>query len=143
MVNKMSYYQKNRLKICIYTLKHAEITIEKIRETHAAIVDSYYEKYPFDEYEKYVIYIMTNKGIFENKREYSDCLSVSSIAYMYSVSQCAYRGYKDKHVKAYIKKLIPIYINCQLNIYDDEKNLCQENNFKQINIDDENWQGRI
>ena len=86
---------------------------------------------------------MTYKGIFYNKREYSDCLSVSAIAYMYSISQCAYRGYDGKHVKGYIKKLMPIYINCQLIIYDDERNLCQTNNLKQINIDDENWIGKI
>ena len=117
--------------------------MQEIRKTHAAVVDSYYKKYPFDEYERYVIYVMTYKGIFYNKREYYDCFSVSAIAYMYSISQCAYRGYDGQHVKSYIRKLIPIYINCQLIIYDDEKNLGQANNFKQINIDDENWIGKI
>ncbi len=140
---KLTYYERNRFERSNYTLKHAEKVIIEIRKTHAAVVDSYYEKYPFEEYESYVICVMNYKGIFYNRREYSDCFSVSAIAYMYSISQCAYRGYDGKHVKAYIKKLIPIYINCQLVIYDDERNLCQTNNFKQINIDDENWIGRI
>ena len=103
---KSSYYDRNRLKISKYTIENAEKVIIKIRKTHAAFVDSYYKEYPFYEYEQYIIYVMTYKGIFYNKREYSDCFSVSAIAYMYSISQCAYRGYKGKHVK----KLIPIYI---------------------------------
>ena len=140
---KPTYYERNKFKCSNYTIENEKKVIKKIRESHAAVVDSYYEKYPFEEYESYVIYVMHCKGIFYNRREYSDCFSISAIAYMYSISQCAYRGYNGKRVKAYIKKLIPIYINCQLIIYDDGRNLCQINNFKQINIDDENWIGKI
>ena len=42
-------------------------------------------------------------------------------------------------VEAYTKKLIRIYVICALVIYNERRNICKENNFREINIDDEVW----
>ena len=93
------YYREHKVQICKGVLRNAEKKIQEIHETHAAVLATYYTQFPFSEYEPFAICVMKSKGIFEQKREYADCLSVSSIAYLYSVSQCAYRGYKGKHVR--------------------------------------------
>lgn len=54
------------------------------------------------------------------------------LAYLYSIHRCAFMSYN--HVAAYIKKMIKIYIICALVVYDDSKNLCKANGFKEIKL---------
>lgn len=92
------------------------------------------EKFPFEKYGDGLIKIaLYQYGIRVNSYEYSECFDAGMMAYFYSISRCAVIN--CIHVRAYLNKVIRIYIKCALVICSEAHNICKENNFKLIEID--------
>lgn len=129
------YYEKNRFKCSDYTLNQSfPRAIKKINEIIPEKVSKFYERFPYEKYgDPEIIKKLRYRGVWEHKVEYLDCYSAASDAYMYSICQCAFRGYS--HVEYYIKKMIGVGITCALNVARVDENICTENNLKQVRLD--------
>ena len=127
--------EKNRYYECSRTLNiYCHKAIDKVQSICPDAVNEYYKRYPFDEYAEFPIKKQLKKyGVFSSQARYSDCYDACMMAYLYSIHRCAYLG--ANHVSAYINKMIRIYAICALVIYDDAKNLCKENKFRDVYID--------
>ena len=101
------------------------------------VVEEMYERYPYEEYgDKIAKIILRKRGIYDNSLAYQECYDAAITAYLYSMHRCAIAS--GVSVRAYIYKMIGIYVNAALVIYDDSKNICMENNLQKIAIDDPN-----
>ena len=140
-----SYYEKNKYKVCYRTLNvYSFSAMERVRKTNKADVDRYYSDYPFETCaQRHIDFVLKSKEIFEDKPYYADCQSAASLAYMYSIHRCAYMEYINEHVINYIRKMVRIYIDCALVVYYEFRNICNQNNLKEIYIDNEVWNDRL
>jgi hypothetical protein len=134
---RRKYYEDNRYRICNHTLNvYCIKAIEGIRTSCLDTVNDYMKCYPFEEYAEHFIKRELNKNnIYPSQGKYADCYDAGMLAYLYSIHRCAAMRYS--HTEAYIKKMIRIYIICALVIYDDTKNLCRANGFREIQLDAE------
>lgn len=108
--------------------------MEKVKERCEAEVNCLYEKFPYDGFaEKRLHQLLKRARIYEGQGHYADCVSAGMLAYMYSIHRCAAMGYTN--VEGYIAKMLRIYIICAIVAYKDAENLCAENGFRQIRID--------
>ena len=108
--------------------------MEKVKGRREKEVNRLYEKYPYDGFaEKRLHQLLKHKHIYEGQGHYADCVSAGMLAYMYSIHRCADMGYTN--VEGYIAKMLRIYIICAIVVYKDAENLCAENGFRQIRID--------
>ena len=108
--------------------------MEKVKGRREKEVNRLYEKYPYDGFaEKRLHQLLKHKHIYEGQGHYADCVSAGMLAYMYSIHRCADMGYTN--VEGYIAKMLRIYIICAIVVYRDAENLCAENGFRQIRID--------
>lgn len=108
--------------------------IEKVRRKCAEQVDALYEKFPFEGYvEKRLRQLLRKYGIAPTCGCYDDCYSAGMMAYLYSVHRCAYMGYKNE--EGYVAKMLRIYLICAIVAYKDAQNLCHENGFCEVRID--------
>jgi len=129
------YYEKNRHHICDNVLnRYGPKAMDQINKLCPDTVNEYCNRYPFEEYgEPLIIKLLNHYKIFSYQARYHDCFEAGMLAYLFSMHRCAYLGIKN--VKAYINKMIRIYVICALTIYDDTKNLCKANDFKEVRID--------
>ena len=134
---RRAYYEKNRYSYCYRTLnKYAPRAIDKVQNACPAAVDEYYKRYPFEDFaERIIRYRLRKNEIYPSQAKYDDCYDACVLAYLYSIHRCAYLGVD--YVRAYISKMIRIYMMCAIVVYDDAKNLCRENNFREVRIDAE------
>lgn len=60
------------------------------------------------------------------------------LAYMYSICRCSVMEDNDdaEHIKAYIWKMIKIYLIATMIISDDRKNIYKATNIKQVSCED-------
>jgi len=132
---RRKYYEDNKYDICNKTLnKYCVKKIEEVRNLYIDRVNDYIGRYPFEKYaDCYIKRELYKYKIFSMHDRYADCYDAGMMAYLYSVHRCAEMLYS--HTEAYIKKLIRIYIVCALVIYDDTKNLCHTNGFREIRLD--------
>lgn len=94
-----------------------------------------FEEHPFDErVEKIISRVLKSRGVFQHRLAYQECYDAAMTAYMYSIHQCAIKI--GSSVMGYIYKMTKIYVNAALVVYDDAKNICRENNFRNIPIND-------
>ena len=108
--------------------------IERVKESCEKKVNHLYEKFPYDEFaEKRLYQLLNRERIYEGQGCYADCVSAGMLAYIYSIHRCAYMGYTN--VEGYISKMLRIYILCAVVAYRDSENLCKENGFRQIRLD--------
>lgn len=132
------YYQKNRLEICrkvlyVYSYKSMDRIKKQVPEKIAML----YNEYPFEVYGASVIkWAIRQRKIFEHTLAYQECYDAGMTAYLYSIHQCALNT--EYSVKYYVIKMVKIYIDVALIIYNDTRNICKENNFRNITIDDPN-----
>ena len=97
-------------------------------------MNEYYHRYPFEEYgEPSIKKQLSRYRVFSHQARYQDCYDAGMLAYLFSIHRCAYMGFEN--VKAYINKMIQIYVICALVVYDDARNLCRANGFKEVRID--------
>lgn len=112
--------------------------IEKVRWKCAEKVDVLYSTFPFDGFtEKRLRLLLRKYRVFPNHGCYDDCYSAGMMAYLYSIHRCAYMGYKN--VEGYIAKMLRIYLICAIIVYKDSQNLCHENGFQEIRIDQDDY----
>ena len=139
---KKKYYEANKYKICHNTLNHYCFkSIERIKNICPERINDYISRYPFDEYaEQYIKRKLTLCKIYPKQARYADCYDAGMFAYLYSIHRCAFMNYN--HTARYIKKMIRIYIICAIVLYDEERNLCKTNNFKEVRLDSEEYAGR-
>ena len=132
---RKQYYQKHRIEICKKIMGiYCERSIEKIQKVYSREVQDLFHEYPFEEYgERLIIIILRQYGIRDNSYEYAECFETGVMAYLYSINRFAV--IKRIYVKAYIKKVIKIYIKCALVICNESKNICNENGFKHVELD--------
>ena len=72
-------------------------------------------------------------GISDNQLVYQECYSAAMMAYIYSICQCALRGYT--HIKMYVRKMTRILILCAMAVSNDNKRLCQFHGFREVRLD--------
>ena len=131
------YYRKNRYRLCDNALnRYCPKAIGQIVKLCPDTVNEYYLRYPFEEYgEPSIKRQLSSYRIFTHQARYQDCYDAGMMAYLFSIHRCAYMGVEN--VRAYINKMIRIYIICALVIYDDAGNLCRINGFREVRIDAE------
>ena len=132
---RRKYYDTNKYRICSNTLnRYCLESMERIQDLCHGEVNRYVLLYPFEECAERSISIeLKKRGVFPSQGRYADCYDAGMLAYLYSVHRCAFMQYG--HTEAYIRKMIRIYVSCALIIYDDTKNLCTENGFREIRFD--------
>ena len=127
----------NRNKIGVYkkTISdYAYRSIESIKNQFPEAVERYLKLYPFEQYgHKVIANTLSRNRIFPSHGEYADCFEAGMIAYLYSVHRCA--SMNCDYTVPYIRKMVRIYIVCALVIYNDAKNLCRINGFREIRLD--------
>lgn len=103
------------------------------------MIDRMYQRYPFDECcMPYLKWLCRRYGVRQNAYLYQECFDAVMLSYLYSICRCSLLEDREdeRHVTAYIKKLMKIYLIVAMTISDDGRNLCRENGFRQINCDD-------
>ena len=134
---RRQYYKENCYRLCDNSLNHyCPKAIAQIVKLCPDAVSAYYLRYPFEEFgEPSIKRQLSNYRVFAHQARYQDCYDAGMMAYLFSIHRCAYMGIEN--VRAYINKMIRIYVICALVIYDDAKNLCKANGFKEVRIDTE------
>ncbi len=140
---QQKYYRKNKYEYCRKTLnEYSFAAIEKMKRAGVEKLEQYMIKYPWEtEAERYTRRVLSRKNITRSNGCYDDCCSAAMVAYLYSVYRCAFMGYD--HVEFYVKKMINIYIVCAIHVYHSVQMLCRENGFRQIEMDNKIWNGKI
>jgi hypothetical protein len=109
-------------------------TIKKIQELIPEKVNEYYQRFPYEVYAEPVIRKkLIYYGIRENQIEYQECYSAAMEAYMYSIHRCALKNYE--HVEFYIRKMIALSIIWGIVISHENRIICKENGFRQVELD--------
>ena len=129
------YYKDNRYRICNYSLNcYCPKAIKKIRDSCLDAVNDYMDRYSFEEYaERDIKKELSKNKISSSQSVYDDCYDAGMLAYLYSIHRCAAMQYN--HTEAYIKKMIRVYVICALVLYNETKNLCRTNGFREIRLD--------
>lgn len=139
---RREYYQKNKIKICKRLLnKYSTKAIKRITSNNTETVNNMYEKYPYAEYSlKYSKKLCYKYRVHSTDYRYQECMDAAMLAYMYSICQCSIKDYKDdkEHVTAYIRKVTQIYFMAAITISEETRNICIENGFRQVNVDEWN-----
>ncbi len=116
------YFLKNKEKIC---RKVIEVSCwDAIRRDTAkagAMTEKLMKESPYAAYDGYISAMCYRYGIYRsNQYLWDECQSVSFRAYWYSICRCAVKNYKN--IRAYVKKMIRIYICCEIIVYRCENN---------------------
>lgn len=129
------YYNKNKYHICNKTLNYYCFkSMEKIRSLCLDTVNDYVNNYPFEKYaEGYIKRELSIRKIHHSQGIYADCYDAGMLAYLYSIHRCAAMRYD--HTEFYIKKMIRVYTNCAIFVYNESRNLCKTNGFREIKLD--------
>ena len=127
----------NKYRICNSVLNcYCIKSIQKIRDECPGVVGDYINRYPFEKYvERYIKREFFINKIYPAQGRYADCYDAGMFAYLYSIHRCAATRYN--HTEPYIKKMIRIYIICAIVVYDETKNLCRKNGFREIPLNAE------
>ena len=134
---RRKYYENNRYAICDKTINsYCASKIKKVRGLCIGRVNEYMVRYPFEKYaDRYIKRQLSIYKVKPSDSRYADCYDAGMMAYLYSIHRCAEMSYS--HTEPYIKKLVRIYIICALVVYDDTRNLCQANGFREVRLDAE------
>lgn len=103
-----------------------------MQKVNSLEVQKLFQEYPFNLYEKIIRSIIQKHNIRNNSYEYDECFDAGMMAYIYSLNRCAFIN--CNYIDAYIKKVIHIYIKCAIVISNDGKNICIENGFRLIRL---------
>ncbi len=137
---RRKYFRKNRIAIYKKLLDvYAFTAIRKVREQESSCVEKLFLKYPYEEYcEKYFKRLCAINRIYQGKYAYQECYDACQLAYMYSIHRCSVscNNTIDGYVGAYIKKIMKIYFIAAIVICDETGNICKENGFSHITMDD-------
>lgn len=123
----MEKCRKTIHEYCYKSIKH-------IGKTRAKEVEELYSKFPYEKFAKGLILKTVNQfGVRQNSYEYDDCFDAGMMAYIYcihrfAVIDCIYK-------RAYMYKVISIYIKCAIIVSSESRNICKENHFKLIELD--------
>ena len=137
------YYEKNYLEICKKTLGiYCETSIEKIQKTHSEEVNRLFDEFPYEKYgERLIKNVLNQLDIKPNSYEYAECIEAGMMAYVYCINRFAV--IKCVYIEAYLNKVIKIYVKCTLIICRESQNICRENKFKLIELDNLDNIGRF
>ena len=133
-----TYYEKNRYEICKKRLGiYWENAMRRARMRNKKIVELMYRLYPYEKYAEVCFKRIVRKyHIYRNSYLYDECHSVSSQAYMYTMSMLSYQTHTEESVKKYLYTMIRIYIICVLNTSNEVKKICTHNKLRVINVND-------
>lgn len=130
-----AYYEKNRVEIC--KKRMGEVcyrAIERLQQLCPERIAACLEAFPFDAFAQRQLHRQLRRFcIFPSQARYDDCYDAGMMAYLYSIHRCAYMEYAN--VEGYIRKMIRIYLICAMVAARDSENLCRENNFREIRLD--------
>ena len=93
-----------------------------------------FDEYPYEKYgEKLIKLVLYQLHVNPSSYEYEECIDAGMMAYLYCINRFAV--IKCIYIEAYLKKVIKIYIKCALIISRESQNICKENKFKLIELD--------
>lgn len=134
-VYNKQYYEENYFQKCKNTIgEYCERSIARIQKTHFKEVEELFHEFPYEKYGERLIKKTLNQfNLRPNDYEYAECTDAGMMAYIYCINRFAV--IKCVHAEAYLNKVIKIYIKCALFICRDSRNICQEHNFKLVELD--------
>lgn len=135
---RKAYYQKNKYEICKKTIgEYADNSIERMNEINRNYIQQLYKEYPFEDYAvRCIKRVCIRFGIKRDSYLYDECFSIGAKAYMYSIGRCSVKKVNEQLIRGYLYVVTRVFIICVLNTYDQSKQICKENGFKQISSDD-------
>jgi len=134
IVNRTADYKSGTTKYGKRIDEYCFRAMEKVQKECADKVVCLLERYPFEGFTvKQLRKQLWRFRIYPSQARYDDCYDAGMLAYLYSVHRCAYMGYSN--VEGYITKMIRIFLICALVSFQDSKNLCIENGFREVRLD--------
>lgn len=132
---RIAYYQKNKGRICKKIIgEYCYRAIENVQDKCPETVTEFITKYPFEDFAaQRILKQMKYYRIYPSQARYADCYDAGMMAYLYSIHRCAYIGCQN--VEAYITKMVRIFLICAMNSFQDSKELCRENNLREVRLD--------
>lgn len=126
------YYEKNRIIISRRTLERALKRIEEIRRTNAGKIDQMYLRYQADLFiKKCFKHVRRKHHLRESDVWYQECESNAMLAYMYTISMCSLKEDTEDLIWAYLYKMMSVFVICTLNISDERRIICMENQLRE------------
>jgi len=111
--------------------------VRRAKKYNKEIVESLYRLYPFEKYAEVCFKRIIRKfHIYRNSYLYDECYSVSSQAYMYTMSRLSYQTHTEESVKKYLYTMTRIYVICVLNTSNEAREICKQNNLRVIDVND-------
>lgn len=131
------------MEICKKTIGvYCETSIEKIQKTHFEEVKELFDLFPYEKYgERLIKKVLSQLDIKPNSYEYAECFDAGMMAYIYCINRFAV--IKCVYFEAYLNKVIKIYAKCALIICRESRNICKENNFKLVELNNLDITGRF
>lgn len=112
-----------------------ENAVERAWKCNKEVIEILYQLYPYEKYgDTCFKHTIRKFRIYRNSYLYDECYSVSSQAYMYTMSLLSYQTHTEERVRRYLYKMIRIYIICVLNTCNEVKEICKQNNLKAIDV---------
>lgn len=130
--NKKEYYKKYYLKykidICRKTIEdYCDKSIDKVYAANREKVQKLYELYPYEDYVDRCFNKMVRRfELRKNNELYRECYDVAIKAYIYTICRCSLKEDSEDLIRAYLYKMMRIYIICIFNIYYGEKKKIRE-----------------
>lgn len=133
-----TYYEKNRYAICKKTIGiYWENAVRRAKMRNKEIVELMYRLYPYEKYAEVCFKrVIRRYHIYKNNYLYDECYSVSSQAYMYTMSMLSYQKPTEESVKKYLYTMTRIYVICVLNTSNEVREICKQNNLRVIDVND-------
>jgi len=98
---------------------YAYRSMDRDRAVAGSVIDTYYERYPFEQYaEPYIRRELRNHLIGRTMAEYDECYDAGMLAYLYSIHRCA--ALRCGYAPSYIRKMIRIFVSCAGTVHRDE-----------------------
>lgn len=112
-----------------------ENAMERAQKCNKEAIEVLYRLYPYEKYVDLCFKRIIGKfRIYRNSYLYDECYSVSSQAYMYTISLLSCRTHTEEWIKRYLYKMIRVYIICVLNTCNEVKEICKQNNLSPVDV---------
>lgn len=130
-----AYYEKHRVELCKKRIgEECFRTMERLQRICPERIAACLEAFPFDAFaQRQLKRQLRWFSIYPSQARYGDCYDAGMLAYLYSIHRCAYMEYAN--VEGYIRKMIRIYLICAMVSVRDAENLCRENNFREVRLE--------
>lgn len=122
------HYEEHKIDKCKNTIdKYCDKSINRVYCFNQKRVKEMYDIYPYEEYgEKCFKRLVHRFELRKDSEIYQECYDVAMKAYIYTICRCSLKNDCDELIRAYIYKVMRIYIICVFNIYYGERRKIQE-----------------